>query len=210
MFCLQEAQSGGLQCDWHGSLERGEWRAEGLSLCRALQGVIGPGMWATAYQTRYGSVPDFLRTHPEAFYQRKADGAFYRPDAPARLPPQQPPPKAAPAVATAAITPAAPHARGMAMPASGALCALLQLYSHVLHSARSSMQALFFPCLLLLTFHATLEKNTGPTLQPWSCCRRRCSAFAAQGSDGSAAPEPAAGDASGAPKTAQQGCRGAL
>jgi hypothetical protein len=90
-----------------------------------VQGVIGAGSWAAQYSALYGSVPDFLRTHPEAFYQRKADGAFYRPNAPARLPPQ------VPAAATAAITPAAPHARATAAaPASGVgLCQL-----HVLHA----------------------------------------------------------------------------
>ena len=88
------------------------------------QSVIGAGKWAQLYQARYrGSVADFLRTHPEAFFQRKADGAFYRPDPPARHPQQplphaQPQPQAAVAVTPAApvITPPASRARTLPAP----------------------------------------------------------------------------------------------
>ncbi len=51
-----------------------------------VQASLGGRRWDQAYQAKYGSVADFMRTHPEAFYQ-SANGAFYRPEAPARLPP---------------------------------------------------------------------------------------------------------------------------
>jgi hypothetical protein len=51
-----------------------------------VQASLGGRRWDQAYQAKYGSVADFMRTHPEAFYQR-FNGAFYRPDAPARMPP---------------------------------------------------------------------------------------------------------------------------
>lgn len=50
-----------------------------------VQAALGSRRWDHLYQPKYGSVPDFMRTHPEAFYQTP-NGAFYRPDAPARMP----------------------------------------------------------------------------------------------------------------------------
>jgi hypothetical protein len=53
--------------------------------------------WDQCYKAIYGSVSDFMRTHPESFYQRN-DGAFYRPDAPSRPPQALPPAAAEPSV----------------------------------------------------------------------------------------------------------------
>ena len=49
--------------------------------------VICPGAWNKMFRAKYGSIPEFLRAHPEAFYRCANDtSAFYRPEAPARLP----------------------------------------------------------------------------------------------------------------------------
>ncbi|CAL8466781.1 g6317 [Coccomyxa elongata] len=66
---------------------RGEAHAKKFSHTdyQRLEAALGGRRWDHLYQPKYGSVPDFMRTHPEAFYQTP-NGAFYRPDAPARLP----------------------------------------------------------------------------------------------------------------------------
>lgn len=75
-----------------------------LTLLQAKLGI----KWDQSYKGIYGTVADFMRTHPEAFYQR-TDGAFYRPDAPAR----QLAPVAAPIpprpTSTAHVVPAGMH-----------------------------------------------------------------------------------------------------
>ncbi|BDA40931.1 probable reticulocyte-binding protein 2 homolog a at N-terminal half [Coccomyxa sp. Obi] len=66
---------------------RGEAHAKKFSHVdyQRLEAALGGRRWDHLYQPKYGSVAEFMRTHPEAFYQ-SPNGAFYRPDAPARTP----------------------------------------------------------------------------------------------------------------------------
>lgn len=82
----------------------------------SLQAALGGRRWDQYYQEKYGTVAEFMKTHPEAFYQ-STNGTFYRPDAPSRLPkpaatsqqPALPAPLAGPGTAVIVPTGVATH-----------------------------------------------------------------------------------------------------